>query len=182
MIKHSELPAIKDACLYEAAALALSQCSKIDECKDWSDRAKAMASYAKQADNEEMENLAKKIRLRAYQRVGQLLREIEKAQNQHDAKARTGPTRKQAAKDAGLSDKKAKTAIRLSRIPKDEFDELVDSGDPPLLKKWQRRGRRNANPYMKNWACPFLNSGLELTSPEELGAMSLCLNLTLSMT
>ena len=112
MIKHSELPTIKDAqlpCLYEAAALALSQCSKIDECKDWSDRAKAMASYAKQADNEEMENLAKKIRLRAYQRVGQLLREIEKAQNQHDAKARTGPTRKQAAKDAGLSDKKAKS-------------------------------------------------------------------------
>jgi len=31
---------------YEAAKRALSECSEVDECKDWADKAAALASYA----------------------------------------------------------------------------------------------------------------------------------------
>ena len=34
---------------YETAKRALAACADIDECKDWADRAAALASYAKQA-------------------------------------------------------------------------------------------------------------------------------------
>jgi hypothetical protein len=33
-------------------ASEFKECSRIDECKDWADRAAALASYAKQADDE----------------------------------------------------------------------------------------------------------------------------------
>ena len=38
---------------YEQAKVALAACAKIDECRDWADRAKALASYAKQADDDD---------------------------------------------------------------------------------------------------------------------------------
>ncbi len=47
------LPIIPDARLprtYEAAKAALSECQQVDECKDWADKAAALASYARQAE------------------------------------------------------------------------------------------------------------------------------------
>ena len=38
----AQLPAV-----YEKAKIALKECAQIDECQQWADRAKALASYAK---------------------------------------------------------------------------------------------------------------------------------------
>lgn len=43
---------------YEAARTALSECARIDECQGWADKAAALASYAKQADDKQLENMA----------------------------------------------------------------------------------------------------------------------------
>ena len=37
---------------YEAVKVALANCVRIDECKEWANRAEALASYAKQADDD----------------------------------------------------------------------------------------------------------------------------------
>lgn len=37
---------------YRAAQQALAQCTEIDECQRWADKAKALASYAHQANDE----------------------------------------------------------------------------------------------------------------------------------
>ncbi len=39
---------------YEAAKRALAQCDAIDECKDWADKMAALASYARQAKDEDL--------------------------------------------------------------------------------------------------------------------------------
>jgi hypothetical protein len=49
---------------YHAAKGALRSCISIDECKDWADKASALASYAKQAGDTQLEDMAKRIRAR----------------------------------------------------------------------------------------------------------------------
>jgi hypothetical protein len=62
---------------YEQAKLAISACADVDECREWSDRAAALASYARQADDEVLENFARRIRARAVRRIGELLQDFD---------------------------------------------------------------------------------------------------------
>ena len=115
--------------VYAAAKRAISQCSKIDECKDWTDKAAALASYAKQAKDEQLEKMAKRIRARATRRAGELLKQIEPAHGANqNIRVGTDPkvTRKQAAEDAGLSERQAKNALRTANVPEDVFEEMVE--------------------------------------------------------
>jgi len=139
-MNHALLPKTANANLpasYEAAKLALSNCNRIDECKDWSDKAQALASYARQSEDKEMEKTAMRIRARAIRRCGELLKEVEKAKNQHDASARggTSPSRKSAAADAGMSPDQSKAAIRVANIPQETFVDMVESDAPPTITK-----------------------------------------------
>ncbi len=80
-INHANLPSVADATLpakYKAAKTALAECKRIDECKDWVDKSAALASYARQSNDPELEKMALRIRARASRRAGELLKEIEK--------------------------------------------------------------------------------------------------------
>ena len=55
---------------YEAAREALATCQDIDECKEWADKAAALASYARQSEDVELERMAARIRARAMRRAG----------------------------------------------------------------------------------------------------------------
>ena len=46
---------------YENARNALANCQAVDECKEWADKAAALASYAKQADDDELYMMARRI-------------------------------------------------------------------------------------------------------------------------
>ena len=75
------LPSVARAKLpktYEQAREAIQACSRIDECKDWADKAQAMASYAKQAGDKTLEHAAQRIQARAIQRCGELLRAMKR--------------------------------------------------------------------------------------------------------
>ena len=91
---------------YESAKTALAQCASLDECKAWADKAAALASYAKQANDDELEQLSKRIRARAIRRAGELLHAIEPAnganQNITDAADPKVLTRTDAAREAGM--------------------------------------------------------------------------------
>lgn len=129
--------------LYLHAKTALAECAKIDEVKDWADKAAALKAYAAQRDDEELLTAAKKIQLRANRRMGQLLKEIEpgKPGPQPELRAGGGPylNRTEAAAEAGLSPRKAKQAMQVASVPEDEFEEMAESG--ATIKEVAERGK-----------------------------------------
>lgn len=144
------LPALADARLpvtYEAAQRALSECSRVDECKDWSDKAQALASYARQARDSTLHNLALRIQQRAQRRMGELLKMVPRGDAdganlaQHRRDGTVPPvTRTQIATDAGLSERQRKTALRIANVPEAEFEARVESANPPTITELARLG------------------------------------------
>jgi hypothetical protein len=128
---------------YEAARTAIAECERIDECKNWSDKAAALASYARQAKDDSLRVMAVRIQARAERRCGELLKLIPRA----DEATRYGQvgalppvTRTQAASIAGLSEHQRKTALRLASIPAPEFDRQIESAVPPTVTKLAEMG------------------------------------------
>jgi hypothetical protein len=155
LVMRPGLPSIADAKFptsYEAAKIALAECSRIDECQDWADRTAALASYARQADDETLLKTATRIQARAIRRCGELLREIEPVHTGRPPKELgeappliTAPlTRAQAARDAGLSDDQRKQALRVANVPAEEFEEAVESEAPPTVTALAERGKQSA--------------------------------------
>lgn len=131
---------------YEAAKFALSECSRIDECQAWADKAEAMASYAKQSKDDSLRKLADRIQARAIRRCGELLKQIEPAhganQNIRDGADTKVLTRTQAAADAGLSERQKVTALRVASVPEESFNEQVESDSPPTITKLAEQGKQ----------------------------------------
>lgn len=142
----AKLPDIRTAKLpdtYLAAKDALSQCSRVDECKEWANKAMALASYAKQSEDKSLFNLAVKIQARAIRRCGQLLKEVEPKDRGGDRRSpgRCRPGgRTQAAQDAGLSERQKKTALRVATVPEETFEAEVESDNPPSVTKLAQMG------------------------------------------
>src|SRR5215510_5997211 len=128
---------------YRAAQLALQQCVRIDECRNWADKAAALASYAKQANDSTLRDMATRIQGRAVRREGELLEEIEVSKGGRPkigAGDRTSSGRFAAATEAGLSRHQAVTALRVANIPSAEFEPAVESANPPTVTELARRG------------------------------------------
>jgi hypothetical protein len=143
-------PATVDARLpvtYEAAQKALAECSRVDECKDWSDKAAALASYARQAKDNTLHNLALRIQARAQRRMGELLKQVPRGDSDganllQNRRAATVPpvTRTQVAAGAGLSERQRKTALRVANVPETAFTAAVESPEPPTVTELARMG------------------------------------------
>jgi len=141
------LPAVNSARLpasYEAAKNALAECSHVDECQAWADKAEAIASYAKQAKDETLRKYADRIQARAIRRCGELLKQIPSHQgaNLPNVTAPSGPSRTQAAYDAGLSERQKVTALRVASIPEQEFHDAVEAEIPPTVTQLAERGKQ----------------------------------------
>lgn len=140
-INSAKLPA-----LYEAAKVALAECVAIDECREWADRMEALASYGKQADDDVLMNHAMRVKARAIDRCGELLREIRPAYGRRtdlEEPGAGGDTRFQAAKDAGLSKRQAVTALRVNNVPRGQFEAMVEAANPPTVTELARLGTRH---------------------------------------
>jgi len=142
-----ELPSIEAAplpALYEHAQQALAECSRIDECFAWANKAEAMASYARQAKDDSLRKMADRIQARAIRRCGELLRQIPSATGAHmKQEGALLLSRTQAAEDAGLSEHQRKTALRVAAIPEPEFTAAVESEAPPTVTALADRGRQS---------------------------------------
>ena len=133
---------------YENAKTALSACVSIDECQTWADKAAALASYAKQANDDELMKMATRIRDRAIRRAGELLKQIEPSKggrpSETSAAADTSFSRKEAAEQAGMSKRQQVTAIRVANVPAEEFERQVESANPPTVTKLAEQGTKPA--------------------------------------
>jgi hypothetical protein len=141
------LPAVATARLpenYEAARQALAECESVDDCKGWAEKAAALASYARQADDPTLENHARRIRARATRRMGELLREVDGRR----AKSGSPPTflRREVAAEAGVSRHQQGTAVRIAAIPDDAFEELVERSPAPGTTLLAKVGQQTRSP------------------------------------
>lgn len=133
---------------YEAARQALAACSRIDECKDWSNRAAALASYAKQAGDDELMKRSLRIKDRATRRCGELLKQFDSPGARTDKPTEGAHPRSasEAAEQAGISPHQHKTAVRVANIPAEQFEELVESDKPPTVTALANIGKRSQQP------------------------------------
>lgn len=138
-IQGARLPAV-----YEAASQALAECSRIDECQEWADKALALASYARQARDESLRKMAERIQARAIRRCGELLKQIPAANGTRTdlAPSKGALTRSDAAHDAGLTLHQHRTAIRVANVPEREFVRQVESDNPPTVTELAEQGKK----------------------------------------
>lgn len=91
---------------YDAARMALAECARIDDAADIRDKAAALAAYARQRDDKDMECWAREIHLRACVRIGELVRELDAAQGERVDLTSSGQpeqvAKRQAIADAGI--------------------------------------------------------------------------------
>jgi hypothetical protein len=94
---------------YEQARTALAECARIDEASEIRDKAAALAAYARQRDDRELEVWVREIHLRACVRIGELSRDLDQAQTVRQADGATvrlppgGKSKAEALADAGIS-------------------------------------------------------------------------------
>jgi hypothetical protein len=134
---------------YEEAKRTIAECERIDQCADWADKMAALASYARQADDRDLENYARRIRLRAVRRCGDLLLTYD-GRGGDRTKTVTAldfaqPSRAAVAQEAGLTEHKTRVAVKIATIPEEDFEAAVESNQPPgttLLAKLAERHPR----------------------------------------
>jgi hypothetical protein len=153
-IDYSALPDIDSARLpqtYRAVQTALAECQRVDECQSWADKAAAMASYARMSKDTALEDMCKRIRARAIRRCGELLQQVQSASGLTGKSVGT-PTssddgvpigRGKAAAEAGISPEQQRNAVRIARVPADEFERQVESDSPPTITALAQQGTRH---------------------------------------
>lgn len=154
---HARLPAN-----YEAAKQAIASLVQIDECQNWADKAAAMASYAKQANDLELEDYARRVRLRALQRCGELIKAVPTArganQNFIPGNGNKVTGRWETAQNAGLSKRQVETAMNLANIPAEQFEQHVERTPAPTIAEMQALIEKNYSsnlpPYEGPKRCP----------------------------
>jgi hypothetical protein len=132
---------------YQKAVTAIKECDAIDEAKDWADKMSALALYYKQSKDKTLEDYAKRIRIRAERRMGELLRQFDgKGNNQYSKEDSTADhtklSQKETAEDIGLSKWQKDQSIRLSNIPEETFNEMVESENVPTLSQLAELGTK----------------------------------------
>lgn len=129
---------------YATARTALSECARIDECMEWANKAEALATYARIADDDALEKMCIRIKARAIRRVGELLQEFDGRGRPEENKADDNPnlSQRQAAENAGLSHHQQKTAVRISNIPTESFEEWIESDTPPKVTALAEAGKK----------------------------------------
>jgi hypothetical protein len=141
-ISEDQMPAT-----YQRAKTALAECSTTDECKDWKDKALALAAYAKQANDDALLVMANRIKARAVHRAGELFNQIPPSTGHNlpnvEGRGASPFGREQAARDAGWSQDQRKQAQRIANIPRDDFERAVESDNPPTLTELAGRARKN---------------------------------------
>lgn len=96
-----------DLVRYERARQEITECARIDEAAEMRDKAAAIAAYARQRNDVELEVWFSEIRLRASIRIGELVRGLETAEREGSPGTYRlpidGKSKADAIADAGLS-------------------------------------------------------------------------------
>jgi N6-adenosine-specific RNA methylase IME4 len=109
---------------YEAMRMAVAECVRIDEASDIRDRAAALAAYARQRDDKEIEAWIAEIKCRACVRIGRLSRELDKASG-----SQPGHRGGNALPDSGKTKAETLEDAHVSTSAAARYEELADAED-----------------------------------------------------
>jgi hypothetical protein len=133
---------------YEQAKMALASCEKIDECQTWANKAEALASYAKMADDDSLRVLADRIQAQAVRRIGELLKQFDarggdqgKSEGAHTF-ASAEPSRQEMADRAGLSKHQQVQAVRVANVPEEKFVVAIEAPKPATVTQLAEMGKK----------------------------------------
>lgn len=144
-VSHLPITTARLPAAYNAAVAALTNCASIDECQSWANKAQALASYARQSNDDTLQKQAIRIQSRAIRRCGELLKEFDGRGGDHTKSGGTptlAPSRREVAEDAGMSKDQQVTAVRVANVPVQAFEQAVESETPPTITKLADWGRK----------------------------------------
>jgi hypothetical protein len=159
--------------LYDTMCQAIAAAHRVDEAKDIRDKAEALATYARQANNAEAERQLREIRVRAERRCGELLAEREMA------RGAPGPGRGKAGHSAGPAFSGAQTLAalcikknqssywqKLAKMPTEEFEAaLANTSRLPTasgilgITKSTTAGKSDAARKVRDYVRPMVEQG-----------------------
>ena len=175
-----------DLVRYDDMVRAIGEAYEVDEVKEIRDRAKALETYFRLAQNTENERRACEIRLRAERRAGALLKEVEKAKassgNQHTGKVDRSPdvTGPKTLADMGITKNQSAQWQKMAGIPEDQFEAALATGratttglikvpeaikDPGSVWLWGTLGEFDRNGIMDR----DINEIIDLWSDDGMG-------------
>lgn len=113
---------------YEDAVRALAACLTLNESKYWSDKADALAAWARIYRNDDVGLKAKRLKLHAYRRMGEIAAELRPVRGRiqgigNGKGSLPGP--RSLLKEHGLSVAAADAARTLAALPKRRFNQVL---------------------------------------------------------
>jgi hypothetical protein len=134
---------------YEQARTALAECARIDEASEIRDKAAALAAYARQRDDRDLEVWVREIHLRACVRIGELSRELERAEpggaGGGSKFPAVGTSKAQALADAGIS---TSTAHRYEELAGGREEQAQAAGRAAMEAYFAQSRAEGAPPTM----------------------------------
>ena len=178
-------PEPQQVVLYETMCWAIAEAHAVDEVKEVRDQAIALEVYARQASNTEAEEKARKIRLRAERRVGELLKQMKKAKGGRPKAnggrpTKTGgeerPVSEPTLRDFNITKDQSSDWQKLADVPAQAFEDALDDPTtrPTTAGIIKANQKPKPNPVSKEalwlWGrlCDFERDGLLAKEPGEV--------------
>jgi hypothetical protein len=134
---------------YEQARTALAECARIDEASEIRDKAAALAAYARQRDDRDLEVWVREIHLRACVRIGELSRELDRAEHGGLGGGSKipplGTSKAKALADAGIA---TSTAQRYEALAGGREEQAQAAGRAAMEAYFSRSRAEGAPPTM----------------------------------
>jgi hypothetical protein len=155
---------------YDAACRAVAEARTIDEVKNFRDRAVAMAAYARQAKNRDLEADAVEIRMRATRRLHELV-EAQRETVGLNAGARGVGTavrvdEKPTLAEQGIDKNLAHQARTLGRLSGESFEEAVADAREAVTST----APKDPTPKPAEPSTPARGDGMKITLPIGINA------------
>lgn len=132
---------------YESAVTALGSCMTIDDTKTFENQAEALAAWAKIYKHDEAGKVAKRLKLHAHKRMGELATELAN----REVNTYTGqPEPNRILRAEGLTRGMADAALYLARMPEDRFKKAVEDEKPKAPTTVAKQDRYFGQSYYKD--------------------------------
>lgn len=125
---------------YQMVVLALEECAELDETLTWTNAAEVLFSMAKILNDNNLIELAVRIKVRAARRLGELLILVNPTGH---SQGRGKTSMLATGNSIGLKKGQVRDCVRLARVSKKTFDRLTESSPPTPITQMRHLGRKH---------------------------------------